>query len=29
MVAGRTPDIAICDECVDLCVEIFKAQGLR
>jgi len=29
LVAGPTPDIAICDACVDLCAEIFKEQGLR
>jgi ATP-dependent Clp protease ATP-binding subunit ClpX len=23
IVAGPTPDIAICNECVDLCVQIF------
>jgi ClpX C4-type zinc finger len=29
MVAGPTSDVAICDQCVDLCVEIFSEQGVR
>jgi ATP-dependent protease Clp ATPase subunit len=27
MVAAATPDVAICNECVDLCVQIFKEQA--
>jgi hypothetical protein len=27
LIAGPTPDVAICKECVDLCVEIFEEEG--
>jgi len=29
IVAGPTPAIAICNECVDLCAEIIADQGPR
>jgi len=27
LIAGPTPDVAICKECVYLCVEIFEEEG--